>query len=299
MEKLEPLVLGSEWARGAFGSVHVAPAPSGRVAVKSVPDPVGHANRELETCMRLASDNNPGIVRFLGYWTEDAVLFLVMEFFQETLGGVLARLAEINMRMKTDRMTTLVGQLAGALDYLEQIGLMHRDLKPDNLLVNVATSRLVVCDFGSAKFCSCGQSVTYVCTRNYRAPELILGRDTYSTKVDVWAFGCILAEFAYGRPLFSGDTQVDILAGIIRIRGMVTVDDIAHMPTQNNETSEVAPVCVEPKLTWSKIFTRRVGARRVNTSYGEVYERTLDACLQWNPCTRISAHELANNEEWA
>ena len=295
--QMAPLVLGNEYARGAFGSVHVVETPDGRVAVKSVPDPVGHANRELETCMRLASDERAGIVRFLGYWTEGAVLFLVMQFIPETLGTVLARLAESNMRMKTGRMTTLVGQLAGALGYLEQIGLMHRDLKPDNVLVNVATNKLAVCDFGSAKFCSLGPSVTYVCTRNYRAPELALGRDMYSTKVDVWAFGCILAEFAYGRPLFSGATQVDIMAGIIRIRGMVTVDDIAHMPT-NEKTDLACGLACAPK-PWSKVFTRRVGTRRVNTSYGEFYERILDACLQWNPSSRTSANALASNQAWA
>ena len=291
MDSREPLALGHEWARGAFGSVHVVETPAGRVAVKSVPDPVGHANRELETCMRLASDEHAGIVRFLGYWTEGAVLFLVMEFIPETLGSVLGRLAESNLRMKPGRMTALVGQLAGALGYLEHIGLMHRDLKPDNVLVNVATSRLAICDFGSAKFCTSGPSVTYVCTRNYRAPELILCRDMYSTKVDVWAFGCILAEFAYGRPLFSGATQVEIMAGIVRIRGMVTADDIAHMPTSETTDSARGLVCVAPK-PWSRVFTRRVGTRRVNSSYGELYERILSACLQWNPSSRISAHEL-------
>jgi serine/threonine protein kinase len=388
MAPCAPLVLGDELARGAFGSVYVVDAPyegqvdaseaprygeARKIAVKRVPDPVGHVNRELETCVRLARDPHPNVVRMLGYWTEEgaegagptgptgpkgptaptapAVLYLAMEFFPETLGGVLARLAESGMRMRTGRMTALAAQLARALGHLERIGLMHRDVKPDNVLVDLHTNRLALCDFGSAKFLgpagptsagptsagakflghagptSAGPTsagVTYVCTRNYRAPELILGRDMYSTSVDVWAFGCILGEFAYGRPLFGGDTQVDVLASIIRARGMVTADDIAHMPTSQLEeidsdsdvglaglsglTALLGPTGLKalaglsgPK-PWSKVFTRRAGPlapmRRVNASYGEFYERVLDACLQWNPSSRTSAHDLCRDPAW-
>jgi serine/threonine protein kinase len=186
LERCAPVSLGAEWARGAFGSVHVVDAPSaptGRVAVKRVAETPGHVNRELETCMRLALDPHAGIVRVLGYWTEKQniatteeaeqfpvvestphgpvwppgppglrTLFLVMEFLPETLRGVLNRLAESTMRMKAGRMTSMVGQLASALGHLEKMGVMHRDLKPENVLVDVRTSRVVLCDFGSAKF---------------------------------------------------------------------------------------------------------------------------------------------------
>ena len=340
LERCAPVALGEEWARGAFGSVHVVDtpsAPTGRIAVKRVAETPGHVNRELETCIRLALDPHAGIVRVLGYWTEQAeqaeqaeqqertlralpvvdaegperpeTLYLVMEFFPETLRGVLDRLAESSMRMKTGRMTSLMGQLASALGHLEKLGLMHRDMKPDNVLVDVQTDRLVLCDFGSAKFAERGSgstpSATYVCTRFYRSPELILGRDLYSTSVDIWSFGCIVAEFAYGGPLFTGDTQVEVMSRIIWIRGMVTVDDIAHMPTSVPESIEsleslslgLDALCAGVQQTaarpWSKVFTRRVGkGRRVNASYGAWYEGVLDACLQWSPVRRVSARDL-------
>jgi serine/threonine protein kinase len=345
LERCAPVALGAEWARGAFGSVHVVDtsAPTGLVAVKRVAETPGHVNRELETCMRLALDPHAGIVRVLGYWTENKerqniattegteeteeteqfpvpdgphgppgpagppglrTLYLVMEFFPETLRGVLDRLAESTMRMKTGRMTSMVGQLASALGHLEKMGLMHRDLKPENVLVDVRTSRVVLCDFGSAKFverdCDLnpGSGATYVCTRFYRSPELILGRDQYSTSVDIWSFGCIVAEFAYGGPLFTGDTQVEVLSRIIRIRGMVTVDDIAHMPTSIPEPiSALSLDCLgvgvqQIAKPWSKVFTRRVKGRRVSTSYGAWYEEMLDACLQWSPARRVSARDL-------
>ena len=204
--------------------------------------------------------------------------------------------------MKTARMTALMRQLAMSLDHLEQIGLMHRDLKPENVLLCAHSSRLALADFGSAKFVEPGRpSTTYICTRFYRAPELILDRSLYSSSVDIWAFGCVLAEFAHGAPLFTGDTQVDVMSSIIRVRGMVTVDDIAHMPTHVFETIDdlagVGTGCV--CRPWSRVFTRRVRDRRVNASYGASYESVLDGCLQWNPSSRLTAHGLSRHTAWS
>ena len=304
-DQCEPITLGDEWSRGAFGTIHVVDTPTNRIVVKRVPEIQGHINRELDICIRIASDNHPNIVRLLGYWTESMTpttrcLYLLMEFMPETLGNVLERLSHNKLRMKQCRMNTMMGQLASALDYLEQIKLMHRDLKPDNILVNVGTDRLVLADFGSAKFVEQDKpNVTYVCTRYYRAPCLILGRDIYSTSIDIWAFGCVLAEFAYGYPLFKGESQIDVMARIIRIRGMITVDDIAHMPTYSPETIDMDGLGLYcAPMPWSKVFTRRIGDKRVNTSYGKYYEEILDDCLQWNPLKRISAYDLARNSAW-
>ena len=291
-ELYTPLMLDNEeWACGAFGKVHVVDTPTGRIAVKSVPELEGHVNRELETCKVLASENHPNIVQLLGYWIENTTLFLVMEFMPETLNSLLERLLLEKMRIKICLMNELMLQLACALDYLDKIRLMHRDIKPDNILVDVCNNRLVLADFGSAKFVKDNEShATYMCTRFYRAPCLILNRDMYSTKIDIWSFGCVLAEFAYGGPLFTGNTQTDVLSKIIRIRGMVTVDDIAHMPTSRPENIDIRLDCVcKP---WYKVFTRNINGKRINTSYGNKYEEILDACLQWNPLKRISAFNL-------
>jgi glycogen synthase kinase 3 beta len=291
-ELYTPVILGDkEWASGAFGKVHVVDTPTGRIAVKSVPELEGYVNRELETCKVLASENHANIVQLLGYWIENTTLFLVMEFMPETLNSLLERLLLAKMRMKICLMNELMGKLACALEYLEKIRLMHRDIKPDNILVDVCNNRLVLADFGSAKFVKDNEShATYMCTRFYRAPCLILNRDMYSTKIDIWSFGCVLAEFAYGGPLFTGSTQTDVLSKIIQIRGIVTVDDIAQMPTSRPENIDIRLDCVCKQ--WYKVFTRRINGKRINTSYGNKYEEILDACLQWNPLKRISASNL-------
>ena len=148
---------------------------SGKVAVKSVTQLEGYKNREFDTCKRLAQENHPNIVKFIGYWTENTTLCLVMEFIPNTLNNVLEKLSIEQMRMEMDIMNTLMKQLAQALEYLEKIKLMHRDIKPDNILVDMFNNRLVLADFGSAKFLKDGQThTTYICTRFYRAPCLIL-----------------------------------------------------------------------------------------------------------------------------
>ena len=285
------VILGDEFASGSFGKVYVVDTPTGRIAVKSVPELEGHMNREFETCKVLASENHPNIVQLLGYWIENTTLFLVMEFMPETLNNLLERLVLAKMRMKFCLMNKLMMQLACALEHLDKIRLMHRDIKPDNILVDVCNNRLVLADFGSAKFVKEGEShATYMCTRFYRAPCLILDRDMYSTSIDIWSFGCVLAEFAYGGPLFAGNTQTEVLSRIIRIRGMITVDDISHMPTSRPENIDIRLDCVcKP---WCKVFTRRINDKRVNTSYGKKYEDILDACLQLNPLKRILGSNL-------
>ena len=294
LEQLEPITLGDEFAAGSFGTVHVVYTQTSIIAVKRVIQLNGYVNRELKTCKLLSEENNPNIVKFLGYWIENTTLYLAMEFIPDTLNSLLNRLSIEKMRMEMDVMFTLTRQLAQALEYLEKIRLMHRDIKPDNILVDVYTNRLVLADFGSAKFLKDGEShTTYICSRFYRAPCLILDRDMYSTSIDIWSFGCVLAEFAYGGPLFTGDTQIAVLAKIIRIIGMATVDDIADMPSSYKEDIKISANCVNYTRTpWSKVFTMTINDKHVNTSYGDKYEEILDSCLQWNPSNRISAHDL-------
>lgn len=291
---MQPLILEDELARGAFGTVHVVNSENGKVAVKSVTQLERYKNREFDTCKRLAQENNPNIVKFLGYWFEKTILYLVMEFIPNTLNNVLEKLSIEQMRMEMNTMNTLMKQLAQALEYLEKIQLMHRDIKPDNILVDMLNNRLVLADFGSAKFRKDGQThKTYICTRFYRAPCLILDRNMYSTSIDIWSFGCVLAEFAYGRPLFTGHTQIAVLSKIINIIGMATIDDIVNMPSSDNEDIKLADNYVNyTKKSWSKVFTRTINDKSINTSYGNNYEEILDACLQWNCFKRISAHDL-------
>lgn len=77
-----------------------------------------------------------------------------------------------------------------------------------------------MCDFGSAKILKKGEkSITYICSRYYRAPELILECSEYSTKVDMWSMGCVIAEMVAGKALFSGSNNMDQIIKIVKVLG--------------------------------------------------------------------------------
>ena len=78
-------------------------------------------------------------------------------------------------------------QLCRSLAYIYSLGVCHRDIKPQNLLVHPETHMLKLCDFGSAKILVKGEpNISYICSRYYRAPELIFGATDYTTAIDIW-----------------------------------------------------------------------------------------------------------------
>lgn len=118
-----------------------------------------------------------------------------------------------------------VYQILRAMKYIHSANVLHRDLKPQNILVN-ANCELVVCDFGLARPMGEGEDdasaadlTQYVVTRWYRAPELLTGADSYDAAIDVWSIGCILAEILGRRPLFPGRNYLHQLQVIIDILG--------------------------------------------------------------------------------
>lgn len=107
------------------------------------------------------------------------------------------------------------------LNYLHRKGVVHRDIKPQNLLIDPSCHVLKICDFGSAKKLDSKElNVAYITTRNYRAPELIVGKRDYDFSIDIWSAGCVIAECMLGKPLFeSTNSQHDHLVEIIKKLG--------------------------------------------------------------------------------
>ena len=114
-------------------------------------------------------------------------------------------------------------QLLSAVDFCHKQNVIHRDIKPENLLVNSDAS-LKICDFGFARTMDgkMNDMTSYVATRWYRAPELLLGLSNYGMEVDQWAIGCIMSELTDGQPLFPGESEIDQLFQIQHILGPLT-----------------------------------------------------------------------------
>jgi len=112
-------------------------------------------------------------------------------------------------------------QLLKGVAHCHRHGVMHRDLKPQNLLVDKAKNILKIADLGLGRAFSVPiKSYTHeIVTLWYRAPEVLLGSTHYSTPVDMWSVGCIFAEMARKAPLFPGDSELQQLLHIFKLLG--------------------------------------------------------------------------------
>jgi len=152
-------------------------------------------------------------------------------------------------------------QLLRSLAYIHCLGICHRDIKPQNLLVNPEAHELKLCDFGSAKQLVKGEpNVSYICSRYYRAPELIFGATFYTTQIDTWSAGCVITEMLLGHPLFPGESGVDQLVEIIKVLGTPTREQITTM-NPNYTEFKFPQIKAHP---WSKVFRSRVPEQAVD-----------------------------------
>ncbi len=112
-------------------------------------------------------------------------------------------------------------QILNGLYYCNINRIIHRDLKPQNLLLKTSEMKLKLCDFGLSRMFSLpmGKMTHEIITLWYRPPEVLLGIENYTTKVDSWSIGCIMAEMITGKPLFPGDSEIGQLFKIFQIMG--------------------------------------------------------------------------------
>lgn len=189
---------------GSFGVVYQASvAETGEVvAIKKVYQDKRYKNRELHIMKELF---HPNVITLKhAFYTQgdkpdEIYLNVVMDYIPETVYRVLKHYN----KMKTSVPPLLVKLYAyqgfRALAYIHALGLCHRDIKPQNLLIDPLNHVLKLCDFGSAKRITKGEAnVSYICSRYYRAPELIFGATDYGNPIDVWSLGCVVAELLLG-----------------------------------------------------------------------------------------------------
>ncbi|OEL30561.1 Shaggy-related protein kinase eta [Dichanthelium oligosanthes] len=173
------------------------------VAIKKVLQDKRYKNRELQI-MRSMDHCNVVSLKHCFFSTtsrDELFLNLVMEFVPESLYRVLKHYSNMNQRMPLIYVKLYTYQIFRGLAYIHTVpGVCHRDVKPQNLLVDPLTHQVKICDFGSAKMLVKGEAnISYICSRYYRAPELIFGATEYTTSIDIWSAGCVLAELLLGQ----------------------------------------------------------------------------------------------------
>jgi len=272
-QKLEKL------GEGTYGEVYKAreKATDKIVALKKMrldQEDEGVPSTAIREISLLKELQQPNIVRLLEVLHQESKLYLVFEFVEQDLKKYMDSVPSL---LNPILVKSYTYQLLRGIAYCHSHRVLHRDLKPQNLLID-RLGALKLADFGLAR--AFGVPIrTYtheVVTLWYRAPEILLGSRTYSTPIDIWSVGCIFAEMSTKRPLFPGDSEIDELFRIFRVLG-----------TPTEETWPSVSKLPDYKPTFP-CWAQQPLAKLVPT-LDPLGLDLLDKMLQYEPSKRISA----------
>ncbi|GAA5894340.1 GSK family serine/threonine-protein kinase [Sporobolomyces salmoneus] len=234
-------------------------------------------NREL-SLMQSRTLQHPNIIHCSYAWQERSdphdsnqiTLYLLLEFVPTTLFTHYRLWAKKGLVFPESLCKVYLFQLLRALAWCHALGVCHRDIKPQNILIEQ--------DFGSAKVLQAGdENVTYTCSRYYRSPELIFGNAHYDHSIDVWSVGCVFAELLGGKVFFAGGTGIDQLVEIIKVLGTPSRSEIRAM----NPTYQAHKFPQIPSVPLSEVLPH-ASPEAISLLYG---------FLRYVPKTRLTASE--------
>jgi serine/threonine protein kinase len=237
----EPILNGYERTnrigQGAYGIVFrgVQRSTGNTVAIKKIPyqesTPEGgipvNILREISLLREL---DHPNVVSLLDIiTTTPGHLYLIFEFIQYDLKTFMDNRQVPNqdrVGLPPQLVKSFMRQILDGVAFCHTSRVLHRDLKPHNLLISADGTQLKLADFGLARLSGLpnGPYTYEVVTLWYRAPEILLGATRYSSAVDVWSIGCIFAEMVTGLPIFPGKSDIDQLFKIFQKRGTPNAD---------------------------------------------------------------------------
>ncbi|OXU22572.1 hypothetical protein TSAR_015507 [Trichomalopsis sarcophagae] len=175
------------------------------------------ALREIKLLQELKHENIIGLLDVFGHKSNVSLVFDFMDTDLEVI------IKDTNIVLTPANIKSFMIQTLKGLDYLHFNWILHRDLKPNNLLIS-SDGIVKIGDFGLAKFYGSPNRVNthQVVTRWYRAPELLFGARLYGAGIDMWAIGCILAELLLRVPFLPGESDLDQLTKIFQVLGTPT-----------------------------------------------------------------------------
>ncbi|KAJ5173156.1 Cyclin-dependent kinase 1 [Penicillium capsulatum] len=285
---------------GTYGVVYKARElnhPNRIVALKKIrleAEDEGVPSTAIREISLLKEMQDPNIVQLLNIVHADGhKLYLVFEYldldlkkYMEALpvseGGRGKALPDgmlmSNLGLDDNMVKKFMAQLVEGIRYCHSHRILHRDLKPQNLLIN-REGNLKLADFGLARaFGVPLRTYTHeVVTLWYRSPEILLGGRQYSTGVDMWSVGAIFAEMCTRKPLFPGDSEIDEIFKIFRVLG-----------TPDEETWPGVTSFPDYKATFPK--WKRPDAELV-PGLEEAGQQLLEALLEYDPAHRLSAKQ--------
>ena len=213
----------SKLGEGTYGVVYRAKDQKGQeiYALKKIrlqAEEEGIPSTAIREISLLKELNHVNIVKLYEVMHSVKKLTLVFEYVEQDLKKVIDSTNGKGVEIKY--IKSYLYQLLKGIDYIHKHKVLHRDLKPQNLLIN-KDNIVKIGDFGLARGYGIPvKNLTHeVVTLWYRPPDVLLGNKTYGTTVDMWSIGCIFAEMVNGKPLFTGNTESGQLKKIFEIKG--------------------------------------------------------------------------------
>ena len=279
--------------QGAFGEVFLAKInkTGQKVAVKKVFQDRRYKNRELSIMQKL---NHPNIVKLLAFYytkanipkakSDDVFLNCIMDYVPETLSILISKNKHNGTKFPSSLLKLYSYQMLKSIGYLHSIGICHRDIKPQNILIDPLDYTLKICDFGCAKqLVKNEENISYICSRYYRPPELVLGATFYTCQVDVWSIGCVIAELILNRAIFPGKSAKEQLYEIIKILGTPTKEQISEM----NPKVHITKLPNIPHKLWKDVFKDKTDDM--------LFIDLVDKLLVYEPEKRLTPYQALNH----
>lgn len=211
-------------------------------------------------------------------------VYLIQELMETDLHRVIK-----SQKLSDDHCQYFIYQTLRALKAMHSAQVLHRDLKPSNLLLN-SNCDLKICDFGLARSVASSENnfgfmTEYVATRWYRAPEIMLTFQEYTTAIDVWSVGCILAEMLSGKPLFPGRDYHNQLWLIMEVLGTPTMEDYYNIKSKRAR-EYIRSLPFRKRVPMASIFPQDANPLAVDL---------LEKLLSFNSQKRMSVQEALNH----
>jgi len=230
---------------GTYGTVYKAQNTNTKelLAIKKIKlevDTEGVPSTALREIVILKKMNHPNVVKLINIDCSENRLYLFFEYLPYDLRKFISeKYKEKESFLPVEVIKTIMYQIVTGTKFLHSNKVLHRDLKPQNILID-DSFRTKIADFGLSRSYTIPirPYTKEVLTLWYRAPELMLGSDQYSTPIDVWSLGCIMGELYLKTPLFCGDSEIDQLHKIFQALGTPnpnTWEGVNELPNYNVE----------------------------------------------------------------